>query len=137
MKKEELNMLLKEEKEFTDRLNKIIMKKFNILSPVLSECLVSSFKMVLATEELHDILKDYIPEGYKNIGARYIFSVSQYEPNKVEWDYKNININPNGYYIRPDKSRFITILETLRECIKQDTHRPNIQGLELDIVEEK
>lgn len=135
MKKEELKELLKEEKEFTDRLDKVIDVKFKKLAPVFSECLVTSFKMLLTEEELHDVLKEYIPEGYDNIRARFSFSVSQYEPNKVEWDYKGMTVSPVGYYVRPDKSRFITILETLRECIKQDTPRPDIKELELNIVE--
>ena len=48
----------------------------------------------------------------------------------VKFYFKNIQLQPDCYYIRPDDYHEVTVLEILKQCIEQGTHTPDIKFLE-------
>lgn len=53
------------------------------------------------------------------------------EKGKMKYFYKNIELDPDCYYMRPHNYRSVSTLEILQECIKQDTNKPDIKKLEV------
>jgi len=49
---------------------------------------------------------------------------------EMEYYYKDVRVEPDGYYIRPEKYHEVSTVRMLQECIKQDTARPDIKYLE-------
>lgn len=136
MKKEEMDKILQEEKEFIDKIDEIVKDKLDTFSPIRKEHNIFSYQMLIEDKRLDDILKEYFWEDGKYIRLIIEFSPTYFEPKlRAIWKYNGESILPKGHYVRPDKSRFITITETLRECIKQGTNEPDIKDLEIDIVE--
>lgn len=136
MKKEEMDKILKEEKEFTNKIDEIVKDKLDVFVPIRREHKIVAYQMLIEDKRLDDILKEYFWEGGKDIDLYISFSADIDVPKlRAIWKYKGGSILPKGHYVRPDKSRFITITETLRECIKQGTNAPDIKDLEIDVVE--
>lgn len=54
------------------------------------------------------------------------------EKGKMEYYYKGLKVEPDCYYLRPDNYREVSTLEILQECIKQDTHEPDIKKIEVE-----
>lgn len=50
---------------------------------------------------------------------------------RMQWYYKGNKLYPQGHYILPSPYREPELLEILKECIKQDTHSPDIKELQL------
>lgn len=53
---------------------------------------------------------------------------------QVMYNYKNIDLDPICHYITPDNYVPVPTLTILHEAIKQDTHKPDIKPLELELA---
>ena len=119
-----------EDYEFGDKLSKIGAKLIKNFEPLRIEHLISRYTMLVETDESKELLNNYLGENH-NISVYINFSLNEYEGVKFEYRYKNIEIEPICHYVRPKESRFLTQLEVLRECIKQDKYNPDLRDLEL------
>ena len=119
-----------EDYEFGDKLSKIGAKLIKNFVPLRIEQLISRYTMLVETDESKELLNNYLGENH-NISVYIKFSLNEYEGVKFEYRYKNIEIEPICHYVRPNNSRFLTQLEILRECIKQDKYNPDLRDLEL------
>lgn len=119
-----------EDYEFGDKLSKIGVKLIEKFESCRIEHLISKYIMLVETDESKKLLDEYLGEGH-NISIYINFSLNEYEGVKFEYRYKNIEIEPIIHYVRPKDSRFLTQLEILRECIKQDKYNPDLRDLEL------
>lgn len=136
MKKEEMYKILQEEKEFTDKIDIIVNEKLKAFESIRKEYRIYMYQMFIDDERLTKILEETFGGESKYISLCIRFSLLYDAKLDAVWEYKNKTIRPNGHYVRPNKSRFITINETLRECIKQDTNTPDVKELETNVVEE-
>ena len=64
-----------------------------------------------------------------NDDIRFIIDVTP-DSGIVSYYYKGLKLNPDCYYLRPDEYYSPTVLDILQECIRQDTHIPDIKFLE-------
>ena len=130
MDKNKTYIINQEDYEFGDKLSKIGAKLIENFEPCRIEHLISRYTMLVETDESKELLNNYLGEDH-NISVYIKFSLNEYEGVKFEYRYKNIEIEPIGHYVRPNNSRFLTQLEILRECIKQDKYNPDLRDLEL------
>jgi hypothetical protein len=50
---------------------------------------------------------------------------------QASYYYKGIKIEPLSFFILPDNSKEVSLLDLLQECIAQDTYEPNIKHLQV------
>ena len=130
MDKNKTYIINQEDYEFGDKLSKIGAKLIKEFEESRIKHLISKYTMLVETDESKELLNNYLGEDH-NISVYINFSLNEYEGVKFEYRYKNIEIKPIGHYVRPNNSRFLTQLEILRECIKQDKYNPDLRDLEL------
>ena len=130
MDKNKTYLIDQEDYEFGDQLSKIGVKLIKEFEESRIKHLISRYTMLVETDESKELLNNYLGEDH-NISVYINFSLNEYEGVKFEYRYKNIQIEPIGHYVRPNNSRFLTQLEILRECIKQDKYNPDLRDLEL------
>ena len=103
----ELNSKVKE--NYKNIFNAIADKSLNIIS----------FEFETILED--DLLKKY------NLNNNIRFIV---DDDEMKYYYKNIEIEPDCYYSRPNDYHEVSILRMLQECIIQDKSDPDIKYLE-------
>ena len=130
MDKNKTYLIDQEDYEFGDKLSKIGAKLIKEFEESRIKHLISRYTMLVETDESKELLNNYLGENH-NISVYINFSLNEYEGVKFEYSYKNIQIDPIIHYVRPNNSRFLTQLEILRECIKQDKYNPDLRDLEL------
>ena len=130
MDKNKTYLIDQEDYEFGDKLSKIGVKLIKEFEESRIKHLISKYTMLVDNDESKELLNKYLGENH-NIDIYINFSLNEYEGVKFEYRYKNIEIEPICHYVRPKESRFLTQLEVLRECIKQDKYNPDLRDLEL------
>ena len=130
MDKNKTYLIDQEDYEFGDQLSKIGVKLIKEFEESRIKHLILKYTMLVETDESKELLNNYLGENH-NISVYINFSLNEYEGVKFEYRYKNIEIEPIIHYVRPKESRFLTQLEVLRECIKQDKYNPDLRDLEL------
>lgn len=130
MDKNKTYIINQEDYEFGDKLSKIGTELIEKFESCRIEHLISRYTMLVETDESKELLNNYLGEDH-NISVYINFSLNEYEGVRFEYRYKNIEIEPICHYVRPNNSRFLTQLEILRECIKQDKYNPDLRDLEL------
>jgi len=49
----------------------------------------------------------------------------------MSYYYRGCEVRPDCYFLRPKGYQKVSTLQILQECVKQDTHQPDIKPLEL------
>ena len=113
-------------KNFFADLDIDLNKKWDSIKSFMSTSSIKfiKFKFVIDLDE-EKILKYELNDDISfvaDINPDYTCSILYY--------YRDIELDPNCYYIRPEKYHTVSTLSILHECIKQKTCRPDIKFLE-------
>lgn len=113
--------------QFLTKLDEIIQKYWrDVLCSKLDGLILYEFTIVIPEELTKLLFAEFELNSDIQIGVH-----SKYATARTKCFYKNTEIEPKCYYIQPENCIQPTILDILRECIKQDTHTPNIKHLEI------
>lgn len=94
---------------------------------IIKDGAINSTTLNIFNDDIKKLFKDY------NLGEH--ISIKLGVPDcQVSYCYKGCKMEPICYWLRPDNYRNVYIIEMLLECIKQDTHRPDIKHLEVNII---
>ena len=95
---------------------------------IIKDDAINSTTLNIFNDDIKKLFKDY------NLGEH--ISIKLGVPDcQVSYYYKGCKMEPICYWLRPDNYREVSIIEMLLECIKQDTHRPDIKHLEVSIIQ--
>lgn len=136
MKRRDYEILKEEERKFDVTLNKLIKSRHEKVKKILDENKILDYSMKVEGEDIDNLLKEYLGDNSIDFTIKFSFSTTGYRDSIIiDFLYKGVAMDPRAHYVRIGKRR-TTILETLRECIKQDDPNPRIFDLENDIVVE-
>jgi hypothetical protein len=116
---------MEKDKEFFRELNVLVQRDYKLLqklSKTTSVDIISIRYRVILSE---DILNEY---GLNKDVEFFVDATC--DGGKMSYHYKNIKVEANCYYLRPDDYYEVSTLRILQECIKQDTYEPDIKFLE-------
>lgn len=73
-----------------------------------------------------------------NLNSDFVFvaDMSDWDDISVEIYYKGGKFEPKGYWLKPNNWTEPYLLDSFQECIKQDTHVPDITHLETRSLKE-
>lgn len=113
--------------QFINELNEVNEKEWEKFYNALKdkEIKLSTVRFVIEPD------KEMLDKYGLNENITFISNVRFTGEGKMEYYYKNLELDPECYYIRPDNYTEVTLLEILQECIKQDTNTPDIKQLEI------
>ena len=112
------------EKEFFKQLDLISNKQHKTLNSLLRDL---DFEIRTITMDVNLDIETKIKFG---LNSDISFSLKMDGNNKMNYYFKNAEVEPLCYYLRPDDYHEVDTLTILQECIKQDTHKPDIMYLE-------
>lgn len=118
-------MSIEKQKEFESELNEKIKIQVKKLDEFVFDKELKIHNVNFFVEPVDDVLSKY---GLNND----ISFMADYSPKgvNVKFYFKNIELKPECYYMRPDDYHEVTVLEILKQCIKQNTYKPDIKFLE-------
>jgi len=115
-----------ENKEFIVELDKETQILWKLLRKTISKTSIKISGIQYLVELDDEILKKF---GL-NKDIKFIIDVRPTSGGETKYYYKNMELNPNAYYVRPDDYHEVSTLRILQESIAQDTHEPDIMHLE-------
>lgn len=117
-------------KNFVEELDKIVQDYYkNVLQPALKDLLLKNIKLLIPNDKIKPLLEKYNINKYIQIGLS--LNASYYEPDKILVYYKDIEVKAKDDYISlPVRAKEPQLLDTIKECIIQDTNNPNVTKLE-------
>ena len=77
---------------------------------------------------------EFLEKYQLNEKLTFAISITSNPYWKIRYMYEGIEIEPDCHYITPDYYVPVPTLTVLREAIKQNTHRPDIKPLELELA---
>lgn len=113
-------------RNFFEELDKITTEKWE----KIYECLKD-------TTDIYSITFGVFPsvELLSEFGLNEKFNFSVTNENgqgKMNYFYKGLQVEPESYYLLPENYREVSTMEMFHECVRQDTHRPDIKHLQVD-----
>jgi hypothetical protein len=108
-------------KEFFKEIDKVVQSSWEELQQ-LAKSIKTQIMSIEFVVELDDIQK-------YGLNKDILLVVNTYD-KKMKYYYKNLEIEPECYYNRPQKYYEVSTLDILQECIMQDSHTPNIKAME-------
>jgi len=111
--------------EFTKKLDEISLKKWEEIYEALkgiTDIQAITFTIFPSKEMLSEF----------NLTEDFNFMIENKNGHgKMKYFYKNYQVQPESYYLLPENYREVPLLEMLLECVKQDTHKPDIKHLQV------
>lgn len=111
--------------EFTKMLDEVSLKKWEEIYDVLKnikDINSISFTVFPTKEKLSEF----------NLTEDFNFMIENKNGSgKMKYFYKSYPVQPESYYLLPENYREVPLLEMLLECVKQDTHKPDIKHLQV------
>lgn len=80
---------------------------------------------------LAPVTDEFLVKYKLNKDFQFIATLNDWDDVDVSIYYKGGKLKPDCYYSRPDNWVEPHLLDIFQECIKQDTHTPNIRNLEI------
>jgi hypothetical protein len=118
------------EEKFIEDLDILSKEQYKETAKIICECdNIISFKFIV------DISDDMKEKYSLNDDIEFVIDANP-EVAQMEYHYKGMKMEPVCHYIRPENYHEVSELTMLHECIKQDTHKPNIIHLERGITKE-
>lgn len=108
--------------ELIDIIDVVRKKLYNHITDNDIQLVKISF-LIPATEE-------FLNKYKLNTDFKFIANLTDWNEVEVDIHYKDIKIKPEGFYLIPDNWVEPHLLDIFQECIKQDTHTPDIKKLE-------
>lgn len=96
---------------------------------VVRKLIVKSQIKIVGIEYVVDMDTEILSKFGLNSDIRFVLKATP-DDGKIIYYYKNIEVNPLNYYVRPIDYHEVSTLRILQECITQDTFKPNIRYLE-------
>lgn len=113
--------------EFINDLNKIVLNEYNKIRELLNK----SWGNLIEFKFFVNRSNEFNEKFGLNESIQFVITVNNYpSEQKCEYYYNGRKMEPDCYYIQPENYYQPTIIEMLQECIKQDSHKPNIKHLE-------
>lgn len=116
---------MKINQEFIEELDKLIQLEYKEVYKLTQE---SKLKILSLSYEIF-LSDDVLLKFELNKDIRFIITMNS-SKGGTKYLYKNIELKPINYYIRPDDYHEVSTLEILQQCILQDTYKPDIMFLE-------
>ena len=107
--------------DFTEELSKYVESK----SKEMVKFAEDSKLTILNIEVLVEVGEEFLAKW--GLNKDIIFHLRNH---KCIYLYKNIEVDPDCYWLRPVDAKEVGTLAILKECIKQSTYRPSIKHLE-------
>lgn len=105
------------------------LKKHSTEQWKLMEDTIISFGCIVNLKWEVKIDKEMLEEFLLSDKVQF-FMVSDADGHKFMYHFDGIPIDPVSYYILPEGTRNVDVLEILQECVKQNTHKPDIKHLQ-------
>lgn len=120
------------EKKFFNELDSVVQIKWkDDIFPQVKLLNVISIAILIKDEKISQIFKKYIGDNYNKIDVVLSVDTTCYlKESKILYVYNNMEVKPEGYYILPDNAKYASMIDILKECIKQDTYKPDIKHLQ-------
>lgn len=106
-----------ENKEFIVELDKEAQILWKLLRKTIGKTSIKISRIQYLVELDDEILKKF---GL-NKDIKFIIDVRPASGGKTKYYYKNMELNPKCYYVRPDDYHEVSTLRILQESIAQDT----------------
>jgi hypothetical protein len=113
---------------FVKELHEIISDDYKIRISSIMECNnIIALIMIMDDKNTLNLLQKYsLPHDKLQIRLSVHDGMIQ-----VQYYFNRIKLDPVSNYILPKDYRQPSVLEILRECVKQNTHKPDIRRLEI------
>lgn len=108
---------------FFKELDVLVQEKYRILVDLVCDSCITSFNYQIKPSE--KFLNKF---GLNTDVSFEIVTTPGY--GKTKYLYKNIELKPDNYYLRPTPYYEVTTLQIIQEAIKQDKYNPDIKYLE-------
>lgn len=76
----------------------------------------------------------FIEKYQLNEKISFSLALDSFRSGQIKYGYEGIEIKPDCHFITPDYYVPVPTLTVIREAIKQNTHKPDIKPLELELA---
>ena len=118
---------MKEDMNFFNELDTVVKRGWEEVTSHIKECITN----VISFEYVANLDKDIKLKYGLNDDIVFVIKIDSIRvEGETQYYYKGRKMEPICYYLRPDDYHEVSTLTMLRECIRQDTNKPDIMFLE-------
>lgn len=108
--------------KFINLVSRICNEKFREFKELNDGIIFSEFRMFVVSDELDEVFEEYL--GRNELFDATIGYNQEYNGMSIEFCYKGEIIVPKCNNLN------LSMFDILKECVIQDTHKPNVKHLE-------
>ena len=100
------------------------------IKTLIKSIVIISGELETNKDKVIEVFSKHLNFDTKDLGILVSILEEDIRPVKCDYTYKGLVINPEGYYILKEDHRQPSQIEILEQCVKQNTHKPNIRPLQ-------
>ena len=117
-------------KMFQEDMDKVVNDTIKHIIPLLKEKVLITGVFEPPKGKVSEVFSKHFAFDTKDLGILISILEEDIRPVKCDYTYKGLVIKPEGYYILKEDHRQPSQIEILEQCVKQNTHKPNIRPLQ-------
>lgn len=117
--------------DFQNDMNEVVMSLMDeYLKPLIESDIIVKGVFDLPKEKVSKVFNKHFMFNTEKLGIRLSLFENNTNPIICDYTYNGIVIKPKGYYILKKGYKMPSQLDILHQCVKQNTHEPDIKRLQ-------
>lgn len=116
---------------FQEDMNKVVQQLIDIhIKPLVDAKVLIKGRFEPPKEKVKEVFNKHFDFNTDDLGIQVCLFEDHLNPIVCEYTYKGLTVDPIGHYVLSSENRDLSHIEILKQCIIQDTHKPNIKALQ-------